>query len=234
MKAVIVEDSRLARKELLQLLKLHPEIEIVGEASSVESGIDKIESLKPALIFLDINLPDGNGFDLLEKLETCPKVIFTTAYDEYAIQAFEFNALDYLLKPINPKRLQQALSKCFIESEITEDETTEIDHKIFVKDGERCWLIDIEKIRYFESCGNYARIYFEQNKPMIYKSLSKIEKRLKEKVFIRTNRQYIVNVNFIENIEPSGANGLFLTMTDGKEIEVSRRHTSNFKQLLSF
>jgi len=230
MKAVIVEDSRLARVELKQLLKEHPGVEIIAEAKDMRSAQLALAKHQADLIFLDINLPDGDGFELLQSLAHCPQVIFTTAYDEYAIKAFEYNALDYLMKPINPKRLQQALEKLD-----TTDDTHDnaIDHKIFVKDGDRCWLIDIHQVRYFESCGNYVRLYFDAHQPLVYKSLSSIEKRLQEKVFFRTNRQYIVNVNFIQSIEASGSTGLFLTMDDGKEIEVSRRHTSHFKNMLS-
>ncbi|WP_395373660.1 LytR/AlgR family response regulator transcription factor [Marinicella sp. W31] len=230
MRAIIVEDSRLARLELQQLLKAHPDVEIVAEAKDVRSAQLAIAENDPELIFLDINLPDGNGFELLQSLSHCPQVIFTTAYDAYAIQAFEYNALDYLLKPINPKRLQQALDK---RTGVEHDDSGTIDHKIFVKDGDRCWLIDIQQIRYFESCGNYVRLCFDSHQPLIYKSLSHIEKRLQDKVFFRTNRQFIVNVNFIQSIEASGSTGLFLTMDDGKEIEVSRRHTSHFKNMLS-
>ena len=230
MKAIIVEDSRLARLELRQLLKAHPKVEIVAEAKDMRSAQLAIAEFEPELIFLDINLPDGDGFELLQSLSHCPQVIFTTAYDEYAIQAFEYNALDYLLKPINPKRLQQALDK---RQEVEDNGDQTIDHKIFVKDGDRCWLIDIQQVRYFESCGNYVRLHFGLHRPLVYKSLSQIEKRLQDKVFFRTNRQFIVNVNFIQSIEASGSTGLFLTMDDGKEIEVSRRHTSHFKNMLS-
>ncbi|NQZ07583.1 MAG: response regulator transcription factor [Algicola sp.] len=236
MKAIIVEDSRLARLELQELLKCHPEIEVVGEAKNITIAQQKIEALAPELIFLDINMPGGDGFELLERLDSCPEVIFTTAYDEYAIKAFEFNALDYLLKPVNPKRLAQALTKLAEKqpnASINTPNDAPIDHKIFVKDGERCYLIDVDKIRYFESSGNYARIHFGKNKPMLYKSLNKIEPRLQPKVFVRTNRQYIVNINYISAIETSGISGLLLTMDDGREIDVSRRHTSLFKQLLS-
>jgi two-component system LytT family response regulator len=254
LRAIIVEDSRLARLELKALLKLHPEVEIIDEAKNIEIAQEKIEALKPDLIFLDINMPNGNGFELLERLIECPFVIFTTAYGEFALKAFEVNALDYLVKPIHPKRLAASIEKLNqrileatqnpLNQNDNENSNTaiaksevelplSIDHKIFVKDGEQCWLIDVAKIRYFESCGNYAKIYFETHKPMIYKSLNLIEQRLNPNVFIRTNRQFIVNTHFIRAIETSGNSGLVLTMEDGKEIDVSRRHTNTFKHLLS-
>ena len=254
MKAIIVEDSRLARVELRALLKLHPEVDIIDEAKNIEIAQEKIEALNPDLIFLDINMPNGNGFELLERLERCPYVIFTTAYSEFALKAFEVNALDYLVKPIHPKRLSGAIEKLnqrikeATQSHLNQQNSENanvakvkneaelplpIEHKIFVKDGEQCWLIDVAKIRYFESCGNYAKIYFETHKPMIYKSLNLIEQRLNPNIFIRTNRQFIVNTHFIRAIETSGNSGLVLTMEDGKEIDVSRRHTNTFKHLLS-
>jgi len=252
LRAIIVEDSRLARLELRELLKLHPEVEIIDEAKNIEIAQEKIEQLKPDLIFLDINMPNGSGFELLERLIECPFVIFTTAYGEFALKAFEVNALDYLVKPIHPQRLANAVEKLKQRmnesiqtkseenndaSHLKENSEENIplpnDHKIFVKDGEQCWLIDVANIRYFESCGNYAKIYFETHKPMIYKSLNLIEQRLNPNIFIRTNRQFIVNTHFIRAIETSGNSGLVLTMEDGKEIDVSRRHTNTFKLLLS-
>jgi two-component system LytT family response regulator len=254
LRAIIVEDSRLARLELRELLKLHPDVDIIDEAKNIEIAQEKIESLQPDLIFLDINMPNGSGFELLERLIECPFVIFTTAYSEFALKAFEVNALDYLVKPIHPQRLANAIEKLKLRilettqsnlnkknsegsNKLTEKSEAElslpIDHKIFVKDGEQCWLIDVAKIRYFESCGNYAKIYFETHKPMIYKSLNLIEQRLNPNIFIRTNRQFIVNTHFIRAIETSGNSGLVLTMEDGKDIDVSRRHTNTFKHLLS-
>jgi len=236
MQAIVVEDSRLARKELLRLLEQHPEIEVIAQSEDIQDAKRKIKSLKPELIFLDINMPGGDGFELLQQLDNCPKIIFTTAYDEFAIKAFECNALDYLLKPINPVRLKQAIEKVltFANKDNFNKITETIDHKIFLKDGERCWLIDLEQVRYIESCGNYSRIYFNDKRPMLYKSLNKIEPRLKEKTFIRVNRQYIININFVSSIESEGINNLVLYMNDGKEIEVSRRYGSKMKQLLSF
>ena len=234
--AIIVEDSRLARADLKALLKAHPEINILAEATNCEEAINAIEAYKPDLIFLDINLPDGSGFDILEKVSLVPEIIFTTAYDEFAIDAFEVNALDYLLKPIRAEKMKRAIDKVQqaksnpapqTESRLTEES------KVFVKDGERCWLIELAKVRYIQSAGNYSQLFFDKNKPMIYKSLSKLEERLPALSFFRANRSQIVNLNFIESVETWGNGGLILTMSDGAEIEVSRRHTSNFKQLLS-
>lgn len=235
MKAIIVEDSRLARVELKELLKAHPTIEVIAEAENCEQAIAAISQQQPDVLFLDINLPDGNGFDVLEQLDQVPEVIFTTAYDEFAIQAFEVNALDYLMKPVRPQKLARAIEKLSTKKDTPpspQEGRLSEDSKIFVKDGERCWLIEVGRIRYFENCGNHAQIFFDDEKPFIYKSLSKIEQRLNPMTFIRVNRQHIVNLNFIQDIQPWNS-GLVLTMTDGKEIEVSRRHSSNLRQMLS-
>jgi two-component system, LytTR family, response regulator len=234
MQAIIVEDSRLARVELKALLKEHPQIEIVGEAANVEQAVEILQSTPCDLLFLDINLPDGDGFEVLNTITAVPEVIFTTAYDQYALQAFEVNALDYLMKPVNPAKLARALERLDpADNSTTSQEALAINSKIFVKDGDRCWLIEVGKIRHFESCGNHSQIAFEQEKAFVYKSLSKIEERLPADVFFRANRQFIVNLNSIAKVEPWGNNCLLLTMTDGKEVETSRRHSSNFKQLLS-
>ncbi|GAB2900422.1 LytR/AlgR family response regulator transcription factor [Microbulbifer echini] len=236
MKAIIIEDSRLARNELRELLKPHKAINLVAEAENCEQAVSLISEEKPDLIFLDINLPDGSGFDILEKLRFTPKVIFTTAYDEYAIKAFEVNALDYLLKPINPNKLKRAIDKALNDTTFTTNDLTnylDSESKIFIKDGERCWLIEVGKIRYFENCGNHAQVFFEDQKPFIYKSLSKIEQRLNPELFFRANRQQIINLNFIKNIEPWVNNSLLVIMTDEKEIEVARRPASRLKEMLS-
>ncbi|WP_226648071.1 LytR/AlgR family response regulator transcription factor [Microbulbifer variabilis] len=238
MKAIIVEDSRLARNELRELLKSHKHINLVAEAQNCEQAISLIAEKQPDLMFLDINLPDGNGFDILERLDSTPQVIFTTAYDEYAIQAFEVNALDYLLKPINPKKLKRALDKTFsdIPSQPPRNSVSYLDahNKIFIKDGESCWLIEIGKIRYFENCGNHAQVFFDDSKPFIYKSLAKIEQRLNPEIFFRVNRKQIINLNFIKDIESWVNSGLLITMSDGKEIEVARRPATKLRERLSF
>ncbi|HEX3934827.1 MAG TPA: response regulator [Puia sp.] len=241
-KAIIIDDERLARNELKKLLLDFPEIEVIAEAANAAEGVEKIDSLNPDLIFLDIQMPGKTGFDMLSELERAPNVIFTTAYDEYALKAFEVNALDYLLKPVEPKRLADALQKLQVE----EDKEPISDHNIsvnrsilnehdqvFVKDGERCWFVKLSDIRLFESVGNYAKVYFGPNKPLILKSLNALEERLDEKVFFRANRKHIVNLRLIEKIEPYFNGGLLLEMKGGEKIEVSRRQTVKFKEMMS-
>jgi two-component system, LytTR family, response regulator len=237
-KTIIVDDERLARAELRKLLLEFPEIEIIAEASNVNEGIEKIDSLCPDLIFLDIQMPGKSGFDLLQEVDKAPYVIFTTAYDEFAIKAFEVNALDYLLKPIEPKRLADAIHKIKLAEEKTEqilgnrEMLTEQD-QVFVKDGEKCWFVKLSEIRLFESVGNYARVFFGPNKPLILKSLNALEERLDPKVFFRANRKHIVNMRMIEKVEPYFNGGLLLEMKGGDKIEVSRRQTVKFKEMMS-
>lgn len=241
-KAIIIDDERLARNELKKLLMDFPEIEVIAEAANAAEGVEKIDSLNPDLIFLDIQMPGKTGFDMLAELERTPNVIFTTAYDEYALKAFEVNALDYLLKPVEPKRLADALQKLQVEEdkEPISDHTISVNRSIlnehdqvFVKDGERCWFVKLSDIRLFESVGNYAKVYFGANKPLILKSLNALEERLDEKVFFRANRKHIVNLRLIEKIEPYFNGGLLLEMKGGEKIEVSRRQTVKFKEMMS-
>jgi two-component system LytT family response regulator len=242
MKAIIIDDERLARAELRKLLQEFPEIEIIDEAANADEGAQKIEAGNPDLIFLDIQMPGKTGFDLLAELDRAPQVIFTTAYDEYALKAFEVNALDYLLKPVEPKRLADAITKLHnLESvghthsfspDASRTLLTEAD-QVFVKDGERCWFVKLSEIRLFESVGNYAKVFFGAHKPLILKSLNALEERLDEKTFFRANRKHIVNLRLIDKIEPYFNGGLLLELKGGEKIEVSRRQTVKFKEMMS-
>jgi two-component system, LytTR family, response regulator len=240
MRAIIIDDERLARAELRKLLQEFPEIEIVDEAGNVEEGIAKIDLQNPDLIFLDIQMPGKTGFDLLAEVDKAPQVIFTTAYDEYALKAFEVNALDYLLKPVEPKRLADAIQKLngengFRSAPVSSENFKTLTEKdqVFVKDGDRCWFVKLSDIRLFESVGNYAKVFFGNNKPLILKSLNSLEERLDEKTFFRANRKHIVNLNLIEKIEPYFNGGLLLELKGGEKIEVSRRQTVKFKEMMS-
>ena len=241
MRAIIIDDERLARTELRKLLQDYPEVEVVDEAANADEGINKIDSLQPDLVFLDIQMPGKTGFDMLAELERAPHVIFTTAYDEYALKAFEVNALDYLLKPIEPKRLADAMQKLHVaetkENHIVPENfnqsiLTEAD-QVFVKDGERCWFVKLGEIRLFESVGNYAKVFFGTHKPLILKSLNALEERLDERMFFRANRKHIINLRWIEKIEPYFNGGLLVDLKGGEKIEVSRRQTVKFKEMMS-
>jgi len=230
MKALIIDDERLARAELRRLLEKHPEVEIVGEARDAEDALDQIGRTEPELLFLDIQMPGANGFELLEQLDRVPLVIFTTAYDDYAIQAFEVNALDYLLKPVAPERLAAALGKI---GGVKPKTSVAGDQQIFVKDGERCWFVALRDIVLLESEGNYTRLYFGGHRPLVLRSLNYLEDRLDPAIFFRASRRHILNLKFIEAID-AWANGGFLVRLKGSiEVEMSRRQAQRFKEIMS-
>ena len=239
MKALVIDDERLARKELISLLSKYPNIDVVGEAVNADDAQEKIAALNPALLFLDIQMPGKNGFELLESLDNVPKVIFTTAYDEYALKAFEVNALDYLLKPIRNERLDECIQK------LSADEKNEVPEQnleayklglkdqVFVKDGDKCWFVRLENVRLFESDGNYIKVYFDKFKPMIHKSLNALDKKLDDRSFFRASRKHIINLSWVDSIESWFNGGLLVKMKGGEKVEVSRRQASKFKEMMS-
>jgi two-component system LytT family response regulator len=235
-KVIIVEDSRLARNELKELIKQHPELEVIAEAENLDKAYELITQLHPQLLFLDINMPEKDGFTLLEMLEDVPAVVFTTAFDEYAIKSFEYNALDYLLKPINKQRFANAVEKAKEKIKVEEAATLQYlneNSQIFIKDGEKCWLVKVADIYLFEIVGNYTRVYFKDCKPLIYKSLNQIEERLPHNLFFRANRQQIVNLQYIKNVDNWFNGKLKATLLSGAEVEISRRQSALFKDMLS-
>ncbi len=243
MKALIIDDERLARNELRRLLENFPKIEIVGEASNADEAVKMVEELRPDLLFLDIQMPGKNGFELLEALEDdmIPEVIFTTAYDEYALKAFEYNALDYILKPIDLPRLSEAVHRVFEEFDrkhehdaVSERKILGENDQVFIKDGEKCWFVKLGKVRLFESMGNYVRLHFDDQKPLVLKSLNALEDRLDPVLFFRANRKHIINLQWIDKIEPWFSGGLLVTLRgSGEKIEISRRQAIRFKDMLS-
>jgi len=241
MRAIIVDDERLARKELMSLLKDFHEIEVVDECSNPDDALKSIKKHEPDLLFLDIEMPEKTGFDLLQELDKTPQVIFVTAYDDYALKAFEVNALDYLMKPVDPDRLKETINKVLNDHIEETDESFEIpdrgtltsNDQIFIKDGEKCWFVNLKDIRMFESEGNYVRIYFDNFKPLILKSLNGLEDRLDNKTFFRANRKYIINLKWISHMENWFNGGLQVTLKDGEKVEISRRQAVKFKALMS-
>ncbi len=261
MKALLIDDERLARTELRRLLAGYPNITIIDEADNGNAAVDLIQRTQPDLVFLDIQMPGKNGFEVLQALgEARPQVIFTTAYDQYAIKAFEFAATDYLLKPVDPQRLKLAIEK--LEDQATpaarpdepannadndEEEDYEApalphpsrdkilgpDDHVFIKDGEKFFYLRLGQVRIFESIGNYVRLHSDQGKPMILRSLNALEERLDPAHFFRANRKHMVNLQKVEQVEPYFSGGLLLKMAGGDKIEVSRRQASKFKELLS-
>ncbi|MCH8232559.1 MAG: response regulator [Bacteroidetes bacterium] len=240
MRALIIDDERLARKELTSLLQDYPEIEIIGEAVNADEALEQINEHKPDLLFLDIQMPGKTGFELLEMLDSVPLVIFVTAYDEYALKAFEVNALDYLLKPIQYERLKEAISKVltFAKNNQKDEHTAGqpklgLSDQVFVKDGDKCWFVRLSEIRLFESDGNYIKVYFGTNRPMIHKSLNALDEKLNDRDFFRASRKHIINLSWLETIEPWFNGGLMVKLKGGERVEVSRRQATKFKDMMS-
>jgi two-component system, LytTR family, response regulator len=239
MKALIIDDERLARNELRRLLAVHADITIAGEAVDVEDALGRIAVLKPDLLFLDVQMPGADGFSLLERLEPpLPAVIFTTAYDEFAVKAFEFNALDYLLKPVDPNRLVAALEKLrhhgpTAEAGAAPQHRLTPDDKVFVREGDRCWFVPVKNIRLLESEGNYTRLHFDDQKPQLFRSLTAMEERLDGRHFFRANRKQVINLAWVEGIEPWFSGGLLVKLKGGLKVELSRRQAQDFRERMS-
>ena len=242
-KTIIIDDERLAREELKSVLKDFVEISVIDEAQNGDEGIEKINKLKPDLIFLDVSMPGMTGFDMLKKLEDIPNVIFVTAYDEYALKAFEVNALDYLLKPLDVDRLTETIEKLKQKEDadfesaqkktIRGDRPLTLQDRVFIKDGEKCYFVKLEEVRMLESDGNYVNVYFGKNRPLILRSLNSFEERLDPAYFFRANRKFIINLEWIERIENWFNGGLQVELKGGDKIEISRRQAIRFKEMLS-
>lgn len=233
MRTLIVDDERLARSELRRLLTEHPEVQVVGEAAHIEEAIRQVHALHPDLLLLDIKMPGGSGFDLLERLESAPQVIFTTAFDEFALEAFKVNALDYLLKPVSPERLAKALQRVR-ERRRRGNDTHSAEQRIFLREGERCWFIAIHEIVLLESEGNYTRVYFGRDKCLVLRSLNALEEKLDPALFFRASRRHIVNLRAITAVDPAVSGGLEVKLLGGLEVEMSRRRSVEFRERLSF
>jgi two-component system LytT family response regulator len=227
MKTLIVDDEPPARRELRRMLIDFPWIEIVGEAGNVDDAADKIGALSPGLLLLDIHMPGGSGFDLLARLDYLPQVIFTTAHDEHAVRAFEVNALDYLLKPIDPRRLAAALAKVRRGSEAPGPGA--VLEQIFVRDGPRCWFVPLSEVSLLTSEGNYVRLWWGAQKPLLGRALASLEQRLDPRRFFRANRRQIINLDFIDGVELGVGGRLHVQLKDGPEVEVSRRQARLFR-----
>lgn len=235
MKALIIDDEPLARRELRRLLAEFPWIEVVGEAGDVSEAAACIETLAPDLLFLDIQMPGGSGFDLLDRLEHAPRVIFTTAYDHHAVRAFEVNALDYLLKPIEPQRLAAALTKArsIAEERAAEARPSEVLERLFVRDGVRCWFVPLHEVCMLTAEGNYVRLCWGTERPLLGRPLHGLEQRLDPKRFFRANRRQIINVDFIQTVELGVGGQLHVQLRDGPEVEISRRQARVFRTQMS-
>ena len=229
MKALIVDDEPLARLELRRLLAAFTWVQIVGEAGNIDEARVRIETLAPDLTFLDVQMPGGTGFDLLAQLDRPPRVVFTTAYDHYAVKAFEVSALDYLLKPIEPERLAAALDKIrtsMSSRAMTDEEPLE---QLFVRDGPRCWFLPLREVSLFVAEGNYVRLYWGKERPVLGRSLAAVEEKLDAKSFFRANRRQIVNLEFVQSVRVGSGGRLLAKLRDGSDVEISRRQARLFR-----
>ncbi len=236
LRVLIVDDTRLARQELRTLLAAIPGVECVGEADDVPAAQAAIERLRPDVVLLDIQMPSGTGFDLLERLDVLPRIIFTTAYDQYAVRGFEANALDYLLKPVRADRLEAALSKARASEPPPATPVREMlraEDPIFLRDGERCWFVQLGQVSRIEVDGNYATVHFRGERAMLGRSLAMLESRLDPALFFRANRNTLVNLRLVAAIDLAVGEGYTLTMKDGAEVDVSRRQARELRERLA-
>ncbi len=231
---LLVDDEPLAIAEFRSMLSPFPDIEIIGVAADATTALSQIKDLQPKLLFLDINMPGKSGFDLLEELDYSPFVVFVTAYDDYAIKAFEVNALDYLLKPVNTVRLQETISKIRNQLQILQrnDGKVSLNKRVFIKDGEQCYFVALADVFLIESVGNYARVHYKDNRPLLHKSLNYLEEKLPAEHFFRASRQHIFNINYIRNIYPSFNSTLQIELQNGMKIDVSQRQSSRFREVM--
>jgi two-component system LytT family response regulator len=240
-RTIIIDDERLAREELRSLLKEYQEIDVVAEAINGIDGIEKIKEFNPDLIFLDVSMPGMNGFEMLKQLEDLPQVVFVTAHDEYALQAFENQALDYILKPIDPEKIANVIRKVTNENSFEDEQLVNLrksrrlgeNDKVFIKDGEKCWFIELKNVRMMESDGNYVKVYFDTFRPMVLRSLNSFEEKLDNEVFFRANRKFIINLNHVVAIENWFNGGLKVELSKGEKIEISRRQAIRFREVFS-
>ena len=236
MNTLLVDDERLARQELRRLLADHADITIVGEAVNADDAVTRLEDSSIDLVFLDIQMPGGSGFDVLERLERVPLVVFTTAFDEYAVRAFEVNAFDDLMKPVRPERLASVLDRTRTALSTARDTRPERPSlstgRVFLRDGERCWIVLWSDIVLFEVEGNYARAYFGSNRPLIRASLNALEAKLDPALFFRASRQHIVNLRFIESVETAPDDTYIIHLKNRSEVPVSRRQSRQLRESL--
>lgn len=226
--AMIIDDERRARDEIRRHLELHPDISLKGEAANISDASAMIGQYQPDIIFLDVQMPGGSGFDLLESLDRVPQVIFTTAFDQFAVQAFEVEAIDYLVKPISEERFAKAMERT--RSRLAkEQKNIAAEATLFIREGERCYFIKSSRITWIESSGNYARIYFDDRKALLKRSLNQLNKILPSTHFFRVNRAAIINTNFINKIKPIPDGRLEIELAGGKTFTVSSRQSAFLK-----
>lgn len=218
---VLVDDEGLARRELRRLLAPFPWVHVVGEAGHVAQAEELVRTVRPDLVFLDIEMPGGTGFDLLERMQPLPAVVFTTAYDHHAVRAFGVGAVHYLLKPIEPPALAEALAR--VRKVVPASGALGAGETLFVRDGARAHLIPIAEVKVFASEGNYVRIVWKDVEPLAATSLVALEAKLDPQRVFRANRGEVINLAFIEAIDAAKDGRLTVRMRGGPDVAVSRR-----------
>ena len=244
-KAIIIEDEELSRKLIISYLKDFSEIEIIRECANGFEGIKVISELKPHLVFLDIQMPKLNGFEMLELLDIIPEIIFITAHNEFAIKAFELNAVDYLLKPYSKERLVEAVKKAVdrIKSQGPADKNIDklinqsfgdVIERVVVKTGSKIKVIPVQKIQYLEAQDDYVMIYTEDSKHLKQATMNFFETHLDPKQFIRVHRSYIVKIDQVVQLEPYEKDNYVAILKSGAKIKVSKSGMKNLKAMLNF
>jgi two-component system, LytTR family, response regulator len=236
MNALIVDDERLARSEMRRLLAAHPDVTVAGEAANADEAEVRLRAADVDVLFLDVQMPGGSGFDLLERLDTLPLVVFTTAYDEYAVRAFEVNALDYLLKPIRPERLAAVLEKARAQASSPPAPAAQKrtwSDRVFLRDGDRCWIVALADIELFEAEGNYTRAFFKAERPMVRTALQSLETRLDPALFFRASRRHLINLRHVEAIDDGVDDSYTVRMRSGRTVSISRRQSRRLRETLS-
>jgi len=240
-RTLVVDDEPLARRELRRLLAATPWVQVVGESANADEAEAAIAALTPELLLLDVQMPGGSGFDLLARLDRVPQVIFTTAYDRHAVRAFEVSALDYLLKPVDPKRLATALARvrrseppASLASPASAGVAAEQAslERVFIRDGEACWLVRLDEVCLLASEGNHVRLHWGARQPMLARSLAALEPRLDARRFFRANRHQIIHLDFVESVDVGVGGRLHVQLRAGPEVELSRRQARLFRERL--
>lgn len=240
---LIIDDEKLARELLHEFLENFPEIEIVGDASNGTEAVALIDKLKPELIFLDVQMPGMTGFEVLEDINHEPYVIFTTAYDQYAIQAFEKNAVDYLLKPLDLERFKVAVDRALkrkkLEAGHLEDllgslrperDRTSFESHVFVQKSEKLYSLPVEEILHLEASGDYTIITTKNDQFVSSSGIGKLEEIMNPDKFIRVHRSTIVNINYLKEIERHFNGGMVVKMQSGKSFPVSRTYAKQIRK----
>jgi two-component system LytT family response regulator len=223
LRTLIVDDERIARAELRRLLSAHPQVEIVGEAENAQAALTALDSLQPDLAFLDIQMPGMSGLELAAEIEQRCQFVFCTAFDSYAIDAFGLNALDYLVKPVEPARLARTLERARPGSTAPGQACLPMEHGLLLKFGETARIVRLSEVHRFDSVGNHAAVHTRHGVAYLLSSLARIEQRLDPAHFFRANRSTLLRLDAIVSLEPDVGHGLIARLADGSEVEVSRR-----------